>query len=121
MEDLRTEQIEALKVAVPYIAKISKAIDNVCEEFTVERKEDTDAYFDSIMKGLNWIFEVYNATRDLINEDAQVVDKENVNNCVMELNAANNANDDAKRAEALAGIKEFITLFAAEAEKKFEA
>ena len=35
MEDLRTQQIEALEVAVPYCAKISNALNNLWKSLTV--------------------------------------------------------------------------------------
>ena len=118
MEDLRVQQIEALQVAVPYCKKIINAINNLIGELTEERKEDTDEYMNSILNGINWIFEVYNGTRDFINEDGVIVDKEEVNANVVKLNEANTNNDDDMRAEAFKGIKEFIELFSAEAEKK---
>ena len=55
MEDLCTQQIEALEVAVPYCAKISNALDNLMEELNGHRQPDTDEYMKSTLNGLNWI------------------------------------------------------------------
>ena len=50
MEDLRTQQIEALEVAVPYCAKISNALNNLMEELNGHRQPDTDEYMKSSLK-----------------------------------------------------------------------
>lgn len=117
MDELRTQQIEALQTAVPYCEKIIKAINNIIEEFSGNRKEDTDAYMNSIINGLNWIFEIYNGTQDWVNEDS-VIDKEKANQSVLQLNEANTENDDSKRADAFRGILLFVEQFKTEAEKK---
>ena len=46
-----------------------------------------------------------------------VINKEEVNKSVLALNAANNANDDAARVEALKGLKAFVDTFSAQAGK----
>lgn len=117
MDDLRTQQIEALKVASDYSKKIIVALDNIIKEYTVERKEDTDDYLQHILKGLNWIFEVYNSTKELLKEDGSSINKDEVNQYVLELNEANQTNDDSKRAEALKGILTFVEEFQKEASK----
>lgn len=117
MEDLRTQQIEALKVALPYCDKIIPAVNNIIDEFSGNRQEDTDEYMVSILNGLNWVFEVYNGTQELINKDETVIDKNIVNVYVTKLNEANQANNDAKRAEAFKGILEFLETFKAAAIK----
>ena len=71
----------------------------------------------STLNGLNWIVEVYNGTKDLINKDSVVINKEEVNKSVLALNSANNANDDAARVEALKGLKAFVDTFSAQAGK----
>ena len=52
MEDLRTQQIEALDVAVPYCAKISNALNNLMEELNGHRQPDTDEYMKSTLLSL---------------------------------------------------------------------
>lgn len=117
MDELRTQQIEALQTAVPYCEKMIQALQTIIEEFSGNRQEDTDEYLTNIINGLNWIFEVYNGTQDLINGREQTVDKEAVNRCVQALNIANEKNDDGGRAEAFRGILSFVQQFKAEAEK----
>ena len=114
MEDLRTQQIEALQVAAPYCEKIIVALNNIIGEFSGNRQEDTDEYMKSIINGLNWIFEVYNGTEALIVEDGAVINKEEVNGCVIELNQAA---DDSAKAKAFEGILDFVVKFKAAADK----
>ena len=54
---------------------------------------------------------MYNGTKDLINKDSVVINKEEVNKSVLALNAANNANDDAARVEALKDLKLLLIHF----------
>ncbi len=118
MEALRAQQAEALETAVPYCGKIIKAIRIVIEELSGNRQEDTDEYMNSIMEGLNWIFEVYNGTAGWINESGEVIDQAAVNGFVKMLNKANEDQDDQARAEAFGHILEFVEQFQKEAEKK---
>ena len=90
---------------------------NLMEELNGHRQPDTDEYMKSTLNGLNWIVEVYNGTKDLINKDSVVINKEEVNKSVLALNAANNANDAAARVEALKGLKAFVDTFSAQARK----
>lgn len=117
MEDIRTQQIEALNMALPYCDKMITAVNSIIEEFSGNRQEDTNEYMVSILNGLNWIFEVYNGVQELINKDETVIDKDVVNASVIKLNEANKANDDAMRAEAFKGILEFLEDFKAAAVK----
>ncbi len=114
MEELRTQQIEALQVASPYCGKIIKALNNLIDEYSGNKQEDTDEYMKSVINGLNWIFEVYNGTSSLINEGGVVINKEEVNGCVIELNQAA---DDAAKAKAFKGLLDFVEKFKAEADK----
>lgn len=111
MEDLKTQQIEALNMAMPYCDKMITAVNNIIAECSGNRQEDTDEYMVSILNGLNWIFEVYNGTQDLINQNETVIDKNVVNTYVVKLNEANQADDDAMRVEAFKGILEFLETF----------
>lgn len=117
MDDMLTQQLEALQVVAPYCAKIENAINNVVGELNGNRLEDTDEYIKSIQNGLNWIIEVYNGTRDLINKDSVVIDKETVNAAIFKMNAANTAKNDAMLAEAFTEVGGFIKIFREAAEK----
>ncbi len=117
MDETRQQQIEALKVAGPYCGKIITAINKIIGEYSGNRLPDTDKYLESILNGLNWIFGVYNGTKELINEKETIVDKDIVNKSVQMLNKANQDNDDALRVEALKGVLSFVEVFKAEADR----
>lgn len=117
MDDILTQQIEALGVAVPYCKKIENAINNVVGELTGERLEDTDEYIESIKNGINWIIEVYNGTASFINKDETVIDKDKVNVSVNKMNMASAGKNDAELAEAFSEVKSFIETFREAAEK----
>lgn len=117
MSELREQQMEALQVAGEYSNKLIVAMNKIIEELSGNRLPDTDEYMDSILKGLNWLFEVFNGTKDIINEKEVVIDKDVVNVSVNLLNEGINEKDDEKKAEALKGILQFVEVFHAQAEK----
>lgn len=117
MDDMLTQQLEALKVVAPYCAKIENAINNVVGELNGKRLEDTDEYIKSIQNGLNWIIEVYNGTRDLVNKDSVVVDKDTVNAAILKMNSAGTAKNDVMLAEAFTEVGGFVKSFREAAEK----
>lgn len=102
MIENRTEKIEALKVAQEYCKRLEKGMTTLIAELRGGRLPDTSEYLDTVIKGLNWVIEVYNATRDVINENENMIDKDAVNEETVRLNMALKQNDDA----AIAGIME---------------
>jgi len=86
MEDIRNEQIEALETLKEYNVKIVSAIKEVVDEFRGDKKEDTDAYLNKILEGINWEIQVINGTMDLVNEKEELISKESVNNVIVKLN-----------------------------------
>jgi hypothetical protein len=117
MEELREQQLEALKEAAAYSSKIITAIGRVTEELSGNRLPDTDEYLDNILKGLNWLISIFNGTKDLINENGVVIDKDTVNVSVKLLNEGFSEKNDAKLVEALKGILQFVESFKKEAER----
>jgi len=112
MEEMRKQQLEALEIAVPYCKRMSAALEQVIKELKGDKQEDTDTYInDVVLKGLNWIFSVFNGTQDIVNEKEVIIDKDKVNESVQMLNEGNTENDDNKRAEALEGILQFVNDF----------
>ena len=61
-----------------------------------------------IIEGLNWLFEVYNGTRTLINEDGKSIDEKSVNEAVKDLSDAVSDNDDMALSKALVRLAEFV-------------
>lgn len=103
MEDLRSEQLEALKVMLDYIPKLKKGMENVAKELNGERLADTDAYLSKVIEGLNWVIKVYNGTSSIISEKPNNLDKSAINQASLAFSNAFNAKDDAKLSELLIG------------------
>lgn len=112
MEDIRNEQIEALRVMVDYIPKLKKGMTTVSAELSGERLSDTDDYLAKVIEGLNWVIEVLNGTLSLINEKEVRLDKEQINESAVAFSAAYTAKDDAKMASLLTtDLAEFVDRF----------
>ena len=91
MEDYRQQQIDVLKEAVPYSEKLTGAIEKVSEELAGVPFPETHDAVNVIIEGLNWLFEVYNGTKDII--EAGAVDEAEANSGVKELSEAVKADD----------------------------
>ncbi len=88
MEDIRVQQMEALKMADEYLKKLIPSMEAVIEELNGKEKEDTQEYLNQVIEGLNFMIETFNATMDLINEENTVIDKEEINREVLNLSDA---------------------------------
>ncbi|MGN0327429.1 MAG: hypothetical protein ACI4D4_00475 [Lachnospira sp.] len=116
MSNEQLEQVEALEAASPYCEKMIKAISRIIKEYSGEKLPDTDDYMHSILKGMHWIFSVYDGTKSLINASGVVIDENEVNKSVIRLNDANKAEDDSERVEAFKGLLKFVETFKTEAD-----
>lgn len=88
MEDIRTKQMEALKMADEYLNKLIPSIEEVVSELTGEEKEDTKEYLNQVVEGLNFMIETFNATSSLINEEKTIIDQKEWNHVVLNLSDA---------------------------------
>ena len=104
MDDYRQQQIDVLKEAVPYSEKLIGAIEKVSEELSGVPFPETHDAVNVIIEGLNWLFEVYNGTKDII--EAGAVDE--ANSGVKELSEAVKADDDVAVSKALVRLSTFV-------------
>lgn len=112
MDELRTQQTEALQVAHEYSIKLINGIKNVADELEGSRLPDTDTYLNEVVNGLNWIIEVTNGTMSLINEESVVIEKDKVNDVINSLSEALKSKDDMAIADILKnGVLGFVTEF----------
>lgn len=112
MEDIRNEQIEALRVMVEYIPKLKKGMTTVAAELSGERLPDTDEYLVKVIEGLNWVIEVLNGTLSLINEKETRLDKGKINESAIAFSSAYKAKDDAEMALLLnTELTDFVNSF----------
>lgn len=88
MENDRKQQEEALSAILEYNKKLVPALEEVIAELKGEQKEDTKKYLDYILKGVNWVIQVVNGTRSLINDKEEIVNKEEINHIIIALNQA---------------------------------
>ena len=116
MEELE-QQLEALEVVSEYSVKLIAGIENVTKEISGEKLPDTEDYLKHVIDGINWIIGVFNGTRDLINAETEVINKEAVNESVLALNAAMEAKDDLKIVSGLESLLVFVKTMKESAEK----
>lgn len=113
MDELRQEQIDALKLAVDYIKKLTPVFVTVAGELKTERQEDTIDFLNQAIEGLNFIIEIFNATMPLLNEKEELFQKDVIEEKIQAMNSALRERDDQKTAEAIEdGIVPFLEIFA---------
>lgn len=106
------EYVEAYKMVLDYITKVKNGIETVCKELNGNRQPDTDAYLRKVIEGINWIIEVYNASKEFLADNGFSIDKEGVNAICIEFSKAYKEKNDAKMSEVLSGaLLTFITSF----------
>lgn len=101
MDEIREQQIEALKMGCEYIEKLIPAMKEIIPELRGLELPDTRDYLNQQMDGLNFVIDIMNATMPLINEKETVLIKDNMEEKVQKLNSALAARDNAKTADAL--------------------
>lgn len=101
MENEFKEEIEALETLKEYNVKVIKALNEIIPELKGEKKEDTDEYLQHIFKGINWEIQVLNGTMKYLNRKEELISKEKVNNTIVKLNDAMNAEDTREVAEVV--------------------
>lgn len=100
MEDVRQQQIEAVAEMAEYNKKLVKAVREIIVELKGEDMPDTEDFLKQIVEGINWEIQVVNGTLGYINEDEELLDKEQFNQAVINHNEAINAKDNGKLAES---------------------
>ena len=106
--DNRAEQKEALETLVEFNVRLVKNLKIVVKELSGKRLDDTNAFLKDILNAINWEIQVMNGTMELLNEDAQHIDKEAFNQKIIALGNAVNEKNDEKMAEA---FEDVIPLF----------
>lgn len=104
MEDIRTEQKEALEVLVEFNEKIVHNMKIIVKELSGERLDDTDKFLKGIIDAINWEIEVVNGTMDLLNEGEERLNKETFNNSIVALSEAIVAKDDSRMAKEFENV-----------------
>lgn len=106
--DNKAEQREALETLAEFNVRLVKNMKLVQKELSGDRLEDTNAFVKDILNAINWEVQVMNGTMELLNEDAQHINKEEFNAKIIALGNAVNVKDDVKMAQAFG---ELVPLF----------
>lgn len=101
MESSRKEQKEALQVLKEFQDKFIANTEILIDELRNSKKEDTDKLLKSVTDAVNWEVGVLNGTMSFINENEELLGKEDINHSVMSLSEALQTGDDGKIADAL--------------------
>lgn len=109
MENLKLEQIEALKAVIDYNKKLVPALEEINKELRGEQKEDTKEYLNHILKGVNWVIQVVNGTKDLMQVEVEIIEKDSMNQIIENLNKAMEEENNVEVASIIeSGILPFI-------------
>lgn len=93
-DDMRTQQIEALQAMLDYNPRLMRAMMCITTELLEERKPDTDEYLTAIIKGMNWETEILNGTKEVLDEQEIVLDRDKINRAFIEFSDAYKNKDD---------------------------
>lgn len=98
-QELKEQQIEALKALLEYNTRLIKSVNLILIELKEERKDDTDEFQKKILDGINWEIEILNRTLSLINEEKERMNKEKINNNIIKFGNKLKSKEDLKIAE----------------------
>lgn len=108
MEDRRAEQLELLKTLAEFNDGLVHNIGIIIKEYRGARLDDTNNFMDGIVDAMNWEIEAFNVTKDLINEDGEVINREQFEDAVIALNMSIKDKDDGAMASCLEEISVFF-------------
>lgn len=108
MSTLTQEKKEAIEVMREYLDKLIPGMEMVCQELEYDKKLDTDDFLKNCIDGLNWVIEIYNRVSDVFDEGNKTIDKEEINQVIMELGQALQDKEDVKIAETLRKVIPFL-------------
>lgn len=110
IDNIKSEQIEAVITAADYCKKLVKAMDSLAKEFENGKLEDTDEYAKTVLAGINWTIQVYNGTKEFLKENEILIDEDKINAAIADLGKAYKDDDDKAKAAVLKGdLKEFVS------------
>lgn len=75
MEEREQCQRKALQELIIYSNSLIPALQTMIVELRSEELEDTNAFLNDVIKGINWEIEVYNQCASLLNEKSNYIDK----------------------------------------------
>ncbi|MGN0318150.1 MAG: hypothetical protein ACI4E1_09505 [Lachnospira sp.] len=109
MDEIREQQLEVLQNVIPYSERVLAAIDDVIEQLQ-SGKHDAE-FINQILEAINWIIEVYNGTKTLVNPEGNALDESLIKAGITSLERTRKFKDDAGIADSLYQIGLFIKKF----------
>ena len=94
MSDNRNEQIEALQALLEYNPRLIHGMQAVTVELEGNRKPDTDEFLKAVINGMNWEIQIVNGTKEVIDEQDVVIDRQTMNESFKEFSDAYARKDD---------------------------
>lgn len=94
-------QNEVLNELVDYSPKIIYGTKELINELRNERKDDTDSLFGLVIRGINWVIEIFNSCEKRINANGKKIDMDNMSAAVSRLQEVLKQKDDIKIAACL--------------------
>lgn len=98
-QELKEQQIEALKALLEYNTRLIKSVNLILIELKEERKDDTDEFQKKILDGINWEIEILNRTLSLINKEKERMNKEEINSKIIKFGNKLKSKEDLRIAE----------------------
>ena len=110
MDKVKAEKMEALEAARDYSERLKRGMQTVAEALHAKNRDaDIETLLKQCVDGLNWVIEIYNRTSDILNEKEELIQKEQVNQNIMELSSALQENDGLKIADCFeTGVIPFL-------------
>ena len=118
MDNIKEQQLEALKTAGEYLEKLIPAMEQVISEIKTQMQEDTVDFLLQIIDGFNFMIETYNVTKELINDPEPLIIDEELEASVGRLSEGFSKKDYRSIADELeSSIVPFLKVFKEAASK----
>ncbi|MDE6744647.1 MAG: hypothetical protein K2J95_12265 [Lachnospiraceae bacterium] len=89
------QQKEAMQEAAGYLSRLIPAAEGMADEFKGELQEDSYDMLDMVVEGLNWIIQVYNGTKDVINKETEQIDSKAMDQKISAFGTAYTSHDQS--------------------------
>ena len=100
-ETTREDKIEAIIGICRYDRKLIDALELLAEDLKKGKEKLPSELLGTVMQGINWTIEVLNQVMDVLNEGEEKVEKEMINNALVEFNDAFTSGDEMEIAGSI--------------------
>ena len=102
------QQKEAMQEAAGYLSRLIPAAEGMVDEFKGELQEDSYDVLDMVVEGLNWVIQVYNGTKEVINQEQEQINSKAMDQKISEFGSAYTAHDQSA---IVSGLEEGVLPF----------